>query len=275
MTLSTLDHVIEGARAGGNAVFFSKLATAQQLQGRWHSFWIATGIPGPGVIPTTVNGDVLDSSSAQVIGQLPFRYPGGGAKCYLGRFLAQSNNTGSIMVADRLWHNLLSPTQTSIQNITAPAWPARDNAGSTNGDGVMLGVELYTAMGAGAPTLNAYYTGTTGITSRLGTNTRVVTTAAQAQGFFPLGLAAFDTGVRTVTGFQLNATWTSGSLGLVAFRPLAYLTTGGGAAFPSDINALTGALVELFPGTVPFLLQMPGSSAVGASVNGCVNYLHR
>ena len=270
--IETLDHVIEGARAGGPVVFFTKGQAAQELAMRWHSYWSVPGIPGVGVAPLSLNGEVLVSP---VAGQLPFRHPGGAAKCYLGRFLAQTPNIGAIMLCDRLWHNVVNAASTSLQAITSPQWPARDNNGTIDGEGVLLGVETYGVMGAGVPTLIAYYTSSAGSTNRSSNNTHATTSAAGAQGFYPMGLQAFDQGVKAVSGFQMTATWTSGSFGLVAYRPLAYLTFGSGGAFPADINALSGALVELFPGTVPFLLHQPGSTASGAAMHGGINYLHR
>jgi hypothetical protein len=276
MSITTLDHVIEGAVAGGPQVFFTKGVMPLGAIARWQSFWGIPGIPASGLFDATITGTVFDNTSTPVPGSLPFRYPGGGAKCYLGRFLMQAQASGAYMLADRLWQNQLNSATTASQTFTPPAWPARDNNASTNGEGVLFAIETWSVMGATVPTPSLLYTNSAGVGSRAAGTTVALSSTSNA--FYPLGLQAGDLGVRggvlNSLQFQTNS-WTSGSCGLVAYRPLAFLTLGGGAAWPMEISALTGSLVEMFPGTVPFLVFMPSASNALNAVTGCINYLHR
>jgi len=273
MAITTADGVIAGAIAGGAPVFINKGVTGNRTTSRIYSTWQVTGVPGPGNMDTTLNGVVLDSSSAQVPGQIPFRHPGGGSKCYLGRLVMQNGLGGGLILADRIWHNGgLSPTSIVAQNITTPTWPARDDLGGTDGVGVMVGLEVSATTGAGTPTLNLVYTSSDNNSSRNGFGTLGTSATTAAQTFFPIGLAQGDRGVKSIQSFRLGSTWTSGTINLVAYRVIAMLPCGS-ASIPAEINALTGAMIELHPGTVPFLLDLaPGNSTT--TMFGCLNYLH-
>ena len=97
--------------------------------------------------------------------------------------------------------------------------PARDANGAITGEGVILGVEVSGVTGAGTPTLTVAYTDTTGAT---GSGTNVVATVASsiAGTFYPIGLGGGDTGTQTIQSLTLSATWTSGTIHLVAYRIL-------------------------------------------------------
>jgi hypothetical protein len=162
-----------------------------------------------------------------------------------------------LLLCDRLWHNSgFTITSTGAQTVNSVAFPARDAAGTTNGDQVLLGVEISTATGAGTPTITANYTNQAGTASRTATNS-VPTVASSAQGtFYPIGLQAGDTGVRSVQSLTLSATWTSGTMHLVAYRVLASLELSA-AGIPNAVDALTSGMPRCYDGTVPVLLYIP------------------
>ena len=265
MAITTLDGIIAGAQYPR---FFAKAITPTLVAGRPACLWGLGGAPGAGAFDATLNGVTLSSTSANVAGQIPFTDPGSG-NSYLTRFSGAATVAGVLVLADRLWHNGgYTITSTSAQNSTTPTWPARDAAGSTNGDGVLLGLEVSSATGAGTPTVTIAYTNQAGTGSRSATNVNATLASSAAGAFYNIGLQAGDTGVRSVQSLTLSATWTSGTMNLVAYRPLALLTAAG-LMRSSSIDALTGGFPQLYNGSVPFLICTPefnGNSIYAGSV---------
>jgi hypothetical protein len=256
MAIATLDGVIAGMQP---ARLIAKAVTATLVAGRPASLWSLAGSPGAGSFDNTLNGVVLSSSSALVNGQIPHYDPGSG-NAYLARLQAAATQSGVLLLLDRLWHNGgITITSTSAQNITSPTWPARDINGSTNGDGVHLAVEVSAATGSGTPTITISYTNQAGVSGRTATNI-IATVASSAIGAtYLIGLQAGDTGVRSVQSLTLSATWTSGTINLVAFRPLAALELPGNF-IPNAIDAVTGGMPRLYNGTVPWLVFVPNTT---------------
>jgi hypothetical protein len=256
MAITTVDGIVAGFQ---KPHFFFKGISPTLVAGRPHSFWANAGIPGAGAFDTTLNGVVLSSSSAMVNGQIPHTDPGSG-NAYLARFVAGTSIAGKLLLCDRLWHNGgYTITSTSAQNSTTPTWPARDEDGSTNGKGVLLGVEVSVATGAGTPTLTVAYTNSAGTASRSATNTFATVASSAAGAFYPIGLQAGDLGVRSVQSLTLSLSWTSGTINMVAYRVLADLDLPG-AFIGQSIDALTGGLPQLYNGTVPFLIFIPNTT---------------
>ncbi|MCI1193761.1 hypothetical protein MOJ79_18165 [Calidifontimicrobium sp. SYSU G02091] len=260
MAITTLDGALAGMLP---PVTFAKAATPSLVAGRPHSLFYLSGMPGAAVAPTPgLSGAALTSYA----GQLPFRNPPSG-NSYLARLQAQATIAGTLILADRLWHNSgLSLTATTAQTINSVAWPARDALGTSNGEQVMIGLEVSTATGAGTPTFTMSYTNQDGVAGKTGTGilTGVATSAIGA--FYPIGLAAGDRGVRSIQTFTLSATWTSGAASLVAYRELARLELTA-ANVPSAIDALTSGFPRLFNDTVPFLIFVP-STTTASNISG-------
>lgn len=264
MTIATLDGVLAGMQPIRP---FAKAVTPTLVAGRPHSLWYLGGSPGAGAMDNTTSGGVaLSSSSALVAGQIQHVDPGSG-NAYLARLSALAGQAGTLLLCDRLWHGsdiiggaVVSVTSTSLQTVTSmPALPARDSAGSVNGDGVLVGLEIYAAMGVGTPTVTLGYTNQAGTASRSSTNVDAVIASSAIGAFYRLGLQAGDTGVKSIQGITLSATMTSGNFGLVAYRVLAAIELAG-AFIPNAIDALTGGFAQLFNGTVPFLIFIPNTT---------------
>lgn len=228
---------------------------AATVVGRHYSPFYVAGRPGAAAAPTPGIGGAALTSYA---GQIPFTNPASG-NSYLARLAGASNVAGTLLLCDRLWHNSgVSVTSTSAQTVNSATWPARDANGATNGDGVLIGAEVSTVMGAGTPTW------TMGYTNSAGTSGRSIVTAAQTAtmavgSFIPMPLAAGDTGVRSIQTWQQSATMTSGVYHLVAYRilaRLAILTANVDAA----IDAISGGFPRLYDNTVPFLLWLPATT---------------
>jgi hypothetical protein len=253
MAITTLDGAIAGMQPPRS---FHKAVTATLVAGRPTTFWSLAGNPGAGAFDNTLNGVNL---TAPVNGQLPFTNPGAG-NSYLARLLGMATQSGVLLLCDRLWHNGgFTITSTGAQNITQPTLPARDANGATNGDGVLLGMEISSGTGAGTPTITAAYTNQSGTGSRSATNI-IPTVASSAIGsFYPLGLQAGDTGVRSVQSITLSATWSSGTMNLVAYRVIAQLPLAG-ALVPNAIDLLTSGMPRIFDNTCLFPIFVPNTT---------------
>jgi hypothetical protein len=263
MSIATLDAALAGMRP---PVAFAKGVTATLVAGRPASLWALAGAPGAGAFDTTLNGVNLSSSSAQVAGQLAHTDPVSG-NSYLARLSGAASQAGKLLLLDRIWHNGgITITSTSAQSITTPTFPARDNAGSSNGDGILLAVEVSGATGTGTPTLTASYTNQAGTSGHSASNLDAAVASSAIGAFYRLGLQAGDTGVRSVQSLTLSATWTSGTINLVAYRLLAELDLPG-AFVPNALDALTSGFPQIPNGAVPFLVFIP-STTTATNVSG-------
>ncbi len=260
MAIATLDGVIAGMLPPRS---FVKAATPTLVAGRPHSLFYLAGHPGAAVAPTPgLAGAALTSYA----GQLPFSNPVSG-NTYLARLQGQATIAGTLILCDRLWHNSgLVMTSTGAQTINSAAFPARDANGSSNGDGVLIGLEVTTATGSGTPTLSMSYTNQSGTAGKTATGILPGVASSAIGAFYPMGLAAGDAGVRSIQTFTLSATWTSGAASLVAYRELARLDLSA-ANVSNALDALTGGFPRLYDNTVPFLLFIP-STTTASNISG-------
>lgn len=249
----------DGALAGMQPPrMFAKAVTPTLVAGRPASLWTLAGAPGAGTLDTTLNGAVLSSSSAMVVGQIPHVNPPSG-NSYLARFQAMATIPGTLLLCDRLWNNQVSATLTSSQIIASPTWPARDSAASTNGDGVHVGIEVSVATGAAAPFTTLGYTNQAGTLTRTANILDTVVNSSAIGTFYRFGLAAGDTGIRQVTSFINATSWLSGTLNLVAYRLLAALELTA-ANTANAIDLLTSGFPRIPDGAVPFLIFIPSTT---------------
>lgn len=261
MAITTLDGIIAGMQAPQDVLKVGAATTA----GRFYSPLYVGGQPGASVAPTPGVGGAALTTYA---GQIPWTNPSAG-NSYLAGFSGGCNAAGVLLLCDRLWHNSgLSATLTTSQTVTSAAFPARDRAGSVNGAGVFVGLEVSTVMGAGVPTITMGYTNS-GLTAGRSIVTPAMTATMAVGSFIPLGLQAGDVGVKSIETFQLSATMTSGAFHLVAYRVLARAAinvAGGGF----DLDAVSAKFPRLYDNTVPFLLFLPNSTTaptISAMVN--------
>lgn len=260
MAITTLDGALAGMQYPRT---FAKAVTGTMVAGRPHSTFYLAGHPGAAVAPTPgIAGAALTSYS----GQLPFTNPVSG-NTYLARFQGQATIAGTLVLADRLWHNsALVVTTTGAQTVNSVAWPARDVDGSTNGNGVRIGLEVSTATGAGAATPSISYTDQGGTAGNTGSMEVAYAASSIAGTFYPFTLAAGDTGVRSIQTYTGGVSMTSGTIHLVAYRELARLELTA-ANVPSAIDALTSGFPRLFDNTVPFIFFIP-STTTTSNISG-------
>lgn len=259
MTISSVDTLI-AAMIGQPQRFFHKAATVNIVAARPVSLWPIAGIPGAGVQDTNgLPGTAWDCSSGLIAGQLPFYNPGSG-NSYLSRFVGAVPNGGAMLLCDRLWSNSgITINSTSLQTVSSVAFPARDNNAAVSGEGVFLGIEVSGQTGTGAPVITVKYTNSAGVSGQTGTNIPGTQSSTPIGHFFPISLQAGDIGVQSVQSIQLSATWTSGTINMVAYRVITTIEVGlgGGSA---AVDPVTGGLPQMWNGTVPFVIYY--SSAV-------------
>jgi hypothetical protein len=259
MAITTLDGVIAGMQP---PQYLAKLATPTMVAARAQSLFYLAGMPGAGSAPAaSLNGSTHTQPLAGCFG-----FVDGAAKQYLARFQGVSGaQAGLLLLCDRLWSNGgINVTTNGAQAITSPAWPARDNNGSTNGEGVFIAAEVSAVMGAAAPTITVSYTNELGTSGRSGTV--VGGSGALAGAFHQVSLQAGDRGVRSVQSVTLSTSWLSGTFNLVAYRVVAALELIA-AGVPNAIDALTAGMPELFDGSCLWPVFLP-STTTGTPIAG-------
>jgi hypothetical protein len=184
---------------------------------------------------------------------------------------------GTLLLLDRLWDNSgIAVTTTTAQTINSATWPARDKAGTTNGDGVMVALEVQTATTNAAvnTTMTISYTdqgGTAGNTGTVGAAIPLAFPATAVAGtFVPFALAAGDTGVRSIQSVTLAVSLGAGAVKLVAYRELARLEITA-ANIGNAVDAITSGFPRLYDNTVPFLVWVP-TATTAVQVHGSVIY---
>ena len=84
--------------------------------------------------------------------------------------------------------------------------------------------------------------------------------------FYQIGLQAGDIGVKSVQHFTLSTNWTSGTMNLVAYRPIAQVEIAN-TFTPGAVDALTSGFPQLYNGFVPFLLFIP-QTTTASTISG-------
>lgn len=252
----TFDTIIGGFKP---ASYFHKSVSGTLVAGRPHSWWRSAGTVGAGGNSSISNGNILDATSAYVSGGL-VRFNDAATGAYLGRFQVQTAAPGIVQLCDRIWHNGgLNATSTSLQSFTSPTWPTRDSNASANGDGIMIALEVAGQMGAAAPTITVKYTNSAGTTNRTGTFLVAPPSSANTGTFLPITLQAGDIGVRAVESIQLSTSWLSGTMSLVAYRPLLTVEITD-VHTPVSVTPLSGGLPKIHAGSVLWPIWFPGST---------------
>lgn len=216
----------------GRTIGFYKTGTAPDAVSYWYCTSKDAGYPGAFAVGTPgLNGRTTDGTTTTDNGCIPYQNPSTGSM-YL-KSIAQTSTIGHYnMWFDLLWINSgLVVTTTTAQAITTPTFPARDVNGSTDGEGLMIGL-LVTATVANVAVNN---TMTVNYTNSAGTASRTATLSANVGNQLPataligtivwFNLAAGDKGVRSIQGITLATTMVSGSISLLVARPIQGVPT--------------------------------------------------
>ncbi len=187
----------------------------------WSSYWTIAGNLWPaGATPPTGVGEAPSSAT---LGAMPLPAVVGGDKLYLaGLLLSQAMGTtiqdqGTVLY-DRLVHTSgLNGNLSSAQAINSAALTRH-----TTGEGVLMFIEIYTAIGSTAAVATIDYTNQSGVAKQ--TTVSIGTTGADAAlQILRVPLAAGDTGVRSVETLTMGAggTGTVGNFGITLAIPVA------------------------------------------------------
>jgi len=254
MAITTLD----GALAGYSPIYpYAKALSGTLVAGRPHSQFYLAGIPGAATAPTP---GLAGAALTAYAGQIPI--PAASGNTHLARAsFSSSAQAGNVIVYDRLWHNSgIVVTTTTAQTINSVTWPARDRNGTTNGEGVFIGLEVSGATGAGASVISINYTNSAGVAGRTGTALDVYAASSAAGSFYRFALAAGDVGVRSIQSYTSTVSMTSGTVHLVAYRPIAVIELPA-AGISGVIDPVTGGLPREYDTTVASVLFIPQTTS--------------
>lgn len=235
------------------------IVSATSILGRLMDGWMFK-TPAPVAAPTTAA--VPDRTSGGSLGQLDAAI---GTLAAIGGHV-NLLNPGFVMWADRLSHSGgLSGIVTTAQTTNLPTAALTRQ---TSGEGVWLGLTIYTQVGTTATTVTASYTNQDGTAGRTtiatvfgGTNHR------EAARMIVLPLQSGDTGVRSVQSVTVLATTgTAGNFGVTLFKPVCVMLAHEQNAYT---DGLTGGFqpiaAEVVDGAALFpLLQVAGTNFAAA-----------
>lgn len=261
MSITTMSGVLSGALPPQE---FLKVGSTMEATGVRYSLFYTSGTPGAAVAPSPgIAGAALTTYS----GPIPYTNPVSG-NSYVARFSATPSVTGTLILYDRLWHNSgVAVTTTTAQTVNSATWPARDRNGATDGDNIMVGIEVSTATtNAGAVTNTTMsYTNSAGTSGRTATISSFPATAV-AGTFVPFQLQAGDVGIRSIQSVTLGTSYGAGAIHLVAYRQLTRLGFSV-ANIEQSVGAIGSGFVRLYDNTVPALAWIP-TATTALTVSG-------
>jgi hypothetical protein len=213
MALADFDAYVDALRLNRAADF--QTSAIPVVLGRSMAMWRSL-LPAPAIPTTSV---ALDKTSDNAIGPIP-NATSGKLQIIGGRFNTGGTAGATVVPIDLL--NVsggLSGTVTTEQTTNLPTAALTRHTG---GDGVMIGLVIYTIVGTTATTVSVRYTNQAGTGSRTSTVTSFGGTSFREVGrLILIPLQSGDTGVRSVEGVTVTATTgTAGNFGVCLFKPL-------------------------------------------------------
>ena len=159
-----------------------------------YSLWTCTGMPGAGSVPASGAGAALSSATA---GAIPLPTLSSGESLYLFNIALNPISGSGFMLYDKLVATSgLSGTVTTAQTVNSTSLPRY-----TDGVGVELWLEWYTATGSTIVTAIISYTNQAGTSGR--TATAAIAASTPANRMFRVTLEEGDTGVRSVQNVNI------------------------------------------------------------------------
>lgn len=210
-----LDYATYAVRKNaGRQRFMLAKSSINTVAARTFSSWRAAGFPAAGAAPTTAAAPTEATTGAW--GQID----SSGTQRILRVVLSWSTAGGLFTIADRLSHQGgLSGTVTTAQTTNLPTAALTRRTG---GVGVMMGLEVYTQIGATGTTASASYTNQAGTAARTTPGVTFGNTGfREASRLIVMPLQVGDTGVRAVASVTVVATTgIAGAFGVTLFYPL-------------------------------------------------------
>jgi hypothetical protein len=264
MPLADFDAYVDALRLNRAADFQTTAMTV--AIGRSMAMWRYL-LPAPAIPTASV---ALSKTSDNSIGPIP-NATSGKLQILGGRFNTSGTAGATVVPIDLL--NVsggLSGTVTTEQTTNLPTAALTRHTG---GDGVFIGIVLYSTVGTTATTISVRYTNQAGTTNRVST-----VTAFGATGFREVGrliqipLQAGDTGARSVEGVTVTATTgTAGNFGVCLFKPLMTFsldsTTG---TMPIDAVSTGGMIGSMAEFDDDACLTFMAFTPVTQAVNGAL-----
>ena len=197
------------------------------VAGRHYSLWLAT--PDGGTAPTLPV--TCSNNTSGAMGQRDSSYTQ-----YLAQIPVSIATSGYMIIADRLSHQAgLSGVISQSVTTNLPTAPLPRY---TDGKGVFISADIYSAVGATGVLISASYTNQNGVAGRLTQPTNFGATGFNAASrMILLPLQDGDLGVRSVESVSLSGTTaTAGNYGITLFKPLIVLPINdlGGATYLFD-----------------------------------------
>lgn len=264
MPLADYDAYLDALRLNRAADFQQSAASTTTIRqlAMWRTF-----VPAPAAPTTSV---ATDKDTAIAIGPIPASSTGN--LCAVGGRLNTSSLSGCAMtLVDVLNHSGgLDGTVTTEQTTNLPTAALTRY---TSGEGVMIGLIIYTQLGATLAAVTVRYTNQAGTANQVSTAIPFGGTGfREASRLIQIPLAAGDTGVRSVEGVTLTATTgTAGNFGVVLYKPLTFFalesTTG---TLPLD-NVSSGGIVGAFQSfDDDACLSCIAVTSINQSINGAI-----
>lgn len=229
--MATMDQLLTALQAAP-IIPISKLSATSKGAGLFHSLWTVGGFPAAGSAPGSANGVIPTKST---VGALNFVDAGASENTFLAQLSLVGATAGTFFLYDRLWHNsALNGTLATAQTFTQPALTRH-----TDGVGVEIWLEWYTATGSTAVTATVSYTNSDGVSGRSGTCS--IAASPVAGQMMQVSLQAGDKGVLSVQSVTLSATTgTAGNFGVTLLKKKALAAVPGAniAQPPQDFAAI-------------------------------------
>lgn len=246
--ITTWDEVL-ASRANGKAddrMYYK--ASQTTLGAAWSSFFRSGGVPGAGAYAVIPGGAVHNVNSA---GAMFLTNPTSPDKKYLLNFGVQHlSGTNVVLLLDLLVAaGNINANATGDQTVNTVAL-TRD----TSGVGVMMILEVTTALGATASNVTLTYTNQAGTTGR-STGAQAMTGSAITFRLQPvtggalIPLQAGDTGVRSVQTANFSAAMGAGVVAVLLYRPLVLVPTLATTTFverntPAMLSGITALVTD-------------------------------
>ena len=253
----------------GYSQFYIKTGTTMEAAGVPYLFAKDSGAPGAFTASSAgVNGEAWSSTKT---GGIPITV--GSGTLYLSSFSVTAQAAGMYGILDILWMNSgLNVTTTTAQAITPATAAARDNNGTSNGQGVIAAIYVANATTNASAVTNTTisYTNQDGVSGKVGTIPSFPQTAVAGSLIF-IHLAAGDTGVRSIESITLGTSYGGGAIHLVLVRPIVYgPVTAANIGYCSSVSDYKS--VKVFPNSflTPFVVPA-GTTAV--TISGVVNFV--
>jgi hypothetical protein len=260
---------------------FGKTGTASDATAYWYGFWKDAGVTGAWAPGTPgLAGRTTDGTSSTDAGCIFFPDAGAGKVRYLTSATWSGTVAHSYYLYDVLWVNSgLVVTTTTGQTINSVTLPARDDNGTTNGEGCQIGIYAVAALGNAGVVSNSTIT----YTNSAGTGSRTATLSATVPNNFPatpvigtvvwFELQAGDTGVQSIQTVTLNTTLTSGTASVFIARRLALVPVSvANLGFELKPNNGTGVVLYDNACILPFAQT---SATTATVINGTVTTVER